>query len=1087
MIFKKLTASLITGCILSTAAALPFGNEQIAPAIGSGITAEAAEESVIYGDVNNDRSVDVYDLTMIRRVALRPGSASIDMTAADVNADGSVDNYDVAEVRDFILNKRKFFSASQSANSAAQTANENTVKVVSNTPDALGLIANSANEDVIIKYDQHFYSPNGKYYLEFQKDGDLVVGNEALDVLWRAGTAGSGEKCVMQQDGNLVIYDKNGKPLWHSHTNEKRNAELYISNEGEICIYSADNGDYVFSSKGDLYKRNFYTLIADSAKNDRELSGKLNYSPNQEYYAEFRDNGDLAVFNKNGRAVWHSDTAGTGASCVMQKDGNLVIYDKDKKPVWHSHTNEMRNAQLYINDEGELCIYSEDKNAITFSSHAIAVATDETIELKREKTYYSPNKTYFVEFQKNGDLVVCNDDFDEVWSAGTAGSGASCVMQKDGNLVIYDKNGDPLWHSHTNEMRNAMLYVSDEGELSIYSADKGGYTFSTDTIAITNGQDIELENGRRYYSPNREYYAVFSDGKLGVYNKDDAARWETGSYSAGKKCVMKANGDLEICKADGSYVWSSGTNGMGSSKFYVTDTGKLCIYSKDKKSYSYISNSKISIPDEDISITSLSLPQFDYTSEEDSISVQYNSEKKRYETGFQKLGQDSLMLRRVDVSTTVEVKDLSEADIREDVRLFVQYKFNGQTGYDVEPDNKDGYYLIDRIGENSDKGTVTYRLTEKGVPCLGDEVNFGVKQDDPKKQNIVSVSKFKIASTDDGFRKYDVACTFGENFHILMNYDCSDSNIESWLKTLSRYINSLSDITGIKRKDVYIFEFADALCNDPCKNDGIIPYAPGNLIPVFMMPSVKYAGTYQDVKRSIDYKKDAIHLVYLHELSHCYAVGDRFNFTFSANLDDGNVNVRGITAMQNCIELNNAVLYAENGHGSSDLNTYETAIRNLADAKYNETVNYRIMNTFADYIESYGEKGWAIFEKYFEGGDDAFNADLFSNDVADIIRNELRRSNRIATKDKYKCDTLCGDSYHFMNTLQFLQQNAPYNDYYVPTEGLLSFIEKFVNKDVNDLGYKDAFVEYFERVEKNAREIEEKWKTGCYLLGDCIL
>lgn len=1091
MNFKKLIASLVTGCTLAGSVASPFCSIPVDPEVASINMAEAAEVSVIYGNVNNDQSVDVFDLTLIRREVLIPGSTSIDTVAADVNADGSVDNFDVAEVRDFILNKRKSFSAAQPANSAIKTTNEDTIKVVSNAPNALSLIASPVTPDGIeIKHDQYFYSPNGKYYLEFQKDGNLVINNEDLDILWSTGTAGSGNKCLMQFDGNLVIYDKDGNPLWHSHTNEKRNAKLYISNEGELCIYSADKGEYTFSSKGNLYKRNFYTLIADSSKKDVSLSGKLNYSPNNEYYVEFKDNGDLAVCNKNGKSVWHSDTAGSGKSCVMQKDGNLVIYNNDNEPVNHSHTNEMRNAKLYISDEGELCIYSADKDAITFSSHAIAVATDETIELKKEKIYYSPNKDYYVEFQRNGDLVVCNDDFDVIWNAGTAGFGDKCLMQKDGNLVIYDQDDKPLWHSHTNEMRNAMLYISDEGELSIYSADKGDYTFSTNTIAITSNQDIELERDRRYYSPNHEYYAIFSDGNLGVYNKDNVEKWAADIDSIGTKCVMKANGNLEIYHSDGSLAWDSKSSGMGRSTLYVSDTGRLCIYSNDKKCYTYLSKQKLSIPDEDISITTLSIPQFDFTSEEDSISVQYNSEEKKYETGFQKLGQNSLMMRKVDISTTVEVKNISEDEIRDKVRLFVQFTFNGQKGNDNKLLTKPDFLSIEKT-----KNLNEYIFTAKNVPCLGDEVNFGIKHNNINEvQNIVSVSNFQIKSSDDGFRKYDVNCTLGENLHIIMNYDCNESNIEKWLKTISRYINSLSDITGIKHKDIYIVEYADSLCETGSMNQWIIPsetITPSVLLPSERLKSDNWGKCFQHMQASINDCPNSIHLMYLHEISHCYSIGEKFSEIFGANLDDGNVNVRGITAMQNCKELNDTILYAETeaedfSVENNSRGNYEVAIRNLADAKYGETVNFRSMNTFANYIENYGEDGWAILKKYYEGGDNAFNTNLFSNDVSDIIKNELRNSNRISSEDKYKCDTLCGETYHFMNTLQFLQQNSPYNDYYKPNEGLLSFIEKFVAKNVSDMNYNNAFVEYIERVEKNYREIEDKWDTGRYLLKYCV-
>lgn len=55
------------------------------------IDAHAAETDVILGDVNDDDRVDVFDLTLIKREIINPGTTSIDLTAADVNIDGVVD------------------------------------------------------------------------------------------------------------------------------------------------------------------------------------------------------------------------------------------------------------------------------------------------------------------------------------------------------------------------------------------------------------------------------------------------------------------------------------------------------------------------------------------------------------------------------------------------------------------------------------------------------------------------------------------------------------------------------------------------------------------------------------------------------------------------------------------------------------------------------------------------------------------------------------------------------------------------------------------------------------------------------------
>lgn len=76
------------------------------------IDAHAAETDVILGDVNGDDRVDVFDLCLIKREIINPGTTSINLTAADVNADGVVDIKDASEVQDFLLCRTKGFTGS---------------------------------------------------------------------------------------------------------------------------------------------------------------------------------------------------------------------------------------------------------------------------------------------------------------------------------------------------------------------------------------------------------------------------------------------------------------------------------------------------------------------------------------------------------------------------------------------------------------------------------------------------------------------------------------------------------------------------------------------------------------------------------------------------------------------------------------------------------------------------------------------------------------------------------------------------------------------------------------------------------------
>lgn len=104
-IVSAVTAAAMT-LFVSSSSLQTFVNE---------IDAHAAETDVILGDVNDDDRVDVFDLCLMKRELVEPGTASINKTAADVNADGVVDVKDAIEVQEFLLCKRDRFSTNQTS------------------------------------------------------------------------------------------------------------------------------------------------------------------------------------------------------------------------------------------------------------------------------------------------------------------------------------------------------------------------------------------------------------------------------------------------------------------------------------------------------------------------------------------------------------------------------------------------------------------------------------------------------------------------------------------------------------------------------------------------------------------------------------------------------------------------------------------------------------------------------------------------------------------------------------------------------------------------------------------------------------
>jgi hypothetical protein len=79
----------------------------------------------------------------------------------------------------------------------------------------------------------------GSYELRMQTDGNLVLYRQGV-AIWSPNTWGhSGAYTAMQGDGNLVIYDKNKVPLWHSNTYRSAADRLVLFDDGRLELHDA--------------------------------------------------------------------------------------------------------------------------------------------------------------------------------------------------------------------------------------------------------------------------------------------------------------------------------------------------------------------------------------------------------------------------------------------------------------------------------------------------------------------------------------------------------------------------------------------------------------------------------------------------------------------------------------------------------------------------------------------------------------------------------------------------------------------------------------------------------------------------------
>jgi hypothetical protein len=86
-------------------------------------------------------------------------------------------------------------------------------------------------------------SCDGRFTLVMQDDGNVVLYQNGVGALWHTSTHGTrASSAVMQEDGNFVVYDDAGTPLWHTGTHRNDGSVLVVQDDGNLVIYSPAGG-----------------------------------------------------------------------------------------------------------------------------------------------------------------------------------------------------------------------------------------------------------------------------------------------------------------------------------------------------------------------------------------------------------------------------------------------------------------------------------------------------------------------------------------------------------------------------------------------------------------------------------------------------------------------------------------------------------------------------------------------------------------------------------------------------------------------------------------------------------------------------
>jgi hypothetical protein len=287
------------------------------------------------------------------------------------------------------------------------------------TPTPASPIVTSGSDRItstaVLDANAQLQSQDGSTILAMQGDGNLVLYNASGTPLWASGTAGMGSShLVMQDDGNLVVYrDSDGGVTWSSMTNGVGPSTLVVQNDANVVVYVNASGQAAWSSGT--------ARATPPSPGPRPSPAAPQPSPatQQQTMPASPDPGQPpvtpppspSIATSGSDCMTSTGVLSAGASItsqngsywiLMQGDGNLVLYDGGFNPLWASGTAGMGSSYLVMQDDGNLVVYRDSDRGVT-------------------------------------------------WSSMTNGTGPSTlVVQNDGNVVVYaNADGRPVWASGT--------------------------------------------------------------------------------------------------------------------------------------------------------------------------------------------------------------------------------------------------------------------------------------------------------------------------------------------------------------------------------------------------------------------------------------------------------------------------------------------------------------------------------------------------------------------------------------------------------------------------------------------------------------
>lgn len=194
--------------------------------------------------------------------------------------------------------------------------------------------------------------------LVIKRDSYYIRDFRDIQVIWSSNTQNRGEYMIIEDDGNLVIYDVKGEPVWA--TNTKQCINFVVLNRLKF-LYSL-NLFFFF-----MFVCLFLFQVDLLSKSGQLYKGQYVVSRNRRFKAILQFDGNFVLYANETEALWSSNTTDRGHRVILQRDGNLIIYDELNNPLWTSST-QSQGDYLMCQDDGNMVVMTATNKQVWSSN-----------------------------------------------------------------------------------------------------------------------------------------------------------------------------------------------------------------------------------------------------------------------------------------------------------------------------------------------------------------------------------------------------------------------------------------------------------------------------------------------------------------------------------------------------------------------------------------------------------------------------------------------------------------------------------------------------------------------------------------------